>query len=254
MKKDGHVVLITGGASGIGLAIAKVFLANGNKVLVTGRNLAKLDQVKEQNPKLHIAQSDVTNEEDVTVLVTRMQQEFGGVDVLINNAGILDTFDLGKQNHPLERQLQEVDINFMAPIRMVHHFLPQLKRSKQAAIVNVSSSLAYVPFSQAPVYTATKSAIHAWTRAMRLHLEPHGTKVLELLPPLVATPMEQNANIKGNTLKLMPPEVLAAAFWKGFLRDEEEITPGIARMLRIMGRVAPAFIFKQLNKVAVPDQ
>lgn len=253
MRKDNQVILITGGGSGIGLEIAKVFLAHKNTVIITGRNLSKLIKVKTQYSNIHIVQSDVTSDDDVKELAEIIEKDFGGLDVLINNAGILDTFDMGKENHSLERQLQEIEINFSAPIRMVHHFLPQLKKSKEAAIVNVSSGLAYVPFTQAPVYSATKAGVHSWTQAIRLQLKSWNIHVIELLPPIVATPLEANANITGDVGKIMQPETLAQAFWKGFLNNQEEILPGIASQLKFMSRLAPKFIFKQLNKVAVPE-
>jgi uncharacterized oxidoreductase len=245
-------VLITGGNSGIGLEIAKLMTSKGYLVIITGTNQEKLNKVKTENPSITIFKSDVTNNEDIQSLAKNIEKDFGGIDVLINNAGILEAFDLGKENHSLERQFKEIEINFNAPIAMVHYFLPQLKNSKNAVIVNVSSSLAYVPFTQTPVYSGTKAAVHAWTKSIRLHLKPWNIKVLELLPPLVATPLEKNAKITGNSVKLMQPEDLAKAFWIGFQKNQQEITPGIANMLRIMSRLAPKFIFKQLNKIPTP--
>uniref|UniRef100_UPI00404B504B SDR family oxidoreductase n=1 Tax=Flavobacterium sp. TaxID=239 RepID=UPI00404B504B len=253
MTTKSGIVLITGGNSGIGLEIAKLMDKKGYSVIITGTNQEKLNNVKAENPALTIFKSDVTKEDDIVFLAKSIERDFGGIDVLINNAGILEAFDLGKETHTLERQFKEIAINFNAPIAMVHHFLPQLKKSKNAVIVNVSSSLAYVPFTQTPVYSGTKAAVHAWTKSIRLHLKPWNIKVLELLPPLVATPLEKNAKITGNSVKLMQPEDLAKAFWIGFQKNQEEITPGIATMLKIMSRLAPKFIFKQLNKVPIPQ-
>jgi len=245
-------VLITGGGSGIGLSIARKFLDNGHQVIITGRNLSKLEKVKKELSSIHFFQSDVTKEEDVVKLVEQTQNEFGGIDVLINNAGIMNLIDTGKSSNELSKQLEEVEINYTAPIRLLHHFLPQLKRSKSATLINVSSGLAYVTFSQAPIYSGTKAALHFWTQAIRPQLKLHGIRVVELLPPVVDTKLAQDADLKNDSLKPMPAERLAEIFWKDYTNGKEEIIPGISGLLKIMSRLAPKFIYKQLNKQPVP--
>jgi uncharacterized oxidoreductase len=248
-------VLITGGSSGIGLALAKKFLAHDNTVIITGRDLKKLQRVKSTIPDIHIFQSDVTQDEDVKRLKDNIERQFNGLDVLINNAGIMNLVDTGRQENDLQNQMQEIEINFNSPIRVLHHFLPLLKRSPQAVLVNVSSGLAYVPFAQAPVYSGTKSALHFWTRSIRLHLKPHRIRVVELLPPVVDTPLAHAADIaEDDNLTPMAPEKLADLFWKGYLNGAEEITPGISKALKTMSRLAPALMFKQLNKQPIPSQ
>ena len=254
MKQSKQIVLITGGGSGIGLAIAQKFLANDNTVIITGRNLAKLEKVKQENPKIHFYQSDVTDDAEVRMLADDIQQKFDGLDVLINNAGIMNLVDTGNERNDLQKQMQEIEINYNSPIRVLHYFLPLLKKSKNAVLVNVSSGLAYVPFAQAPVYSGTKSALHFWTQAIRPQLEPHNIKVVELLPPVVDTPLAHGADIaEDDNLKPMPPEKLADIFWKDFISGKEEITPGISKQLKLMSRLAPKFIFKQLNKKPIPN-
>ena len=255
MKLSNQTVLITGGGSGIGLALAKKFLENNNTVIITGRNLAKLEKVKQENPKIHIYQSDVTDDAEVRMLADDIQQKFDGLDVLINNAGIMNLVDAGNESNDLHKQMEEIEINYNSPIRVLHYFLPLLKKSKHAVLVNVSSGLAYVPFAQAPVYSGTKSALHFWTQAIRPQLQPHNIKVVELLPPVVDTPLAHGADIaEDDNLKPMPPEKLADIFWKDFINGKEEITPGISKQLKLMSRLAPKFIFKQLNKQAIPNK
>ena len=255
MKQSNQTVLITGGASGIGLALAKKFLANDNTVIITGRDLTKLENVKKENPEIHIFQSDVTHDGEVRLLKDTIKQKFKSLDVLINNAGIMNLVDTGKEENDLQKQMQEIEINYKSPIRVLHYFLPLLKKSSNAVLVNVSSGLAYVPFAQAPVYSGTKSALHFWTKSIRLHLKPHKIKVVELLPPVVDTPLAHGADIaEDDNLKPMPPEKLADIFWKGYMKGAEEITPGISNALKIMSRLAPAFIFKQLNKQPIPTK
>lgn len=255
MNNPKQTILITGGGSGIGLALAQKFLQHGNTVIITGRNLNKLEEVKGEFPELHIFQSDVTKEEDVKKLVGQLQAEFGGIDVLVNNAGIMNLVDAGNESNDLQKQFQEIEINYHAPIRMLHHFLPQLKKSKHAVLINVSSGLAYVPFAQAPVYSGTKSALHFWTKGIRPQLKPHNIRVVELLPPVVDTPLAHGADIaEDDNLKPMPPEKMANIFWKDFTNGKDEITPGISTQLRLMSRLAPKFIFNQLNKEPIPKK
>ena len=253
MKLTNQRVLITGGASGIGLALAQKFLAHNNTVVITGRDRSKLENVKKANPEIHIFQSDVTIDEDVRHLRDAITQEFMGLDVLINNAGVMNLINTGIEENDLQKQMQEIEINYNSPIRVLHYFLPLLKKSESPVLVNVSSGLAYVPFAQAPVYSGTKSALHFWTRSIRLQLEPHDIKVIELLPPVVDTPLAHGADIaEDDNLKPMPPEKLANQFWKGYSKGVEEITPGISTALKVMSRLAPKFIFNQLNKQPIP--
>ena len=151
MNKSQQIVLITGGSSGIGLALAKKFMENDNTVIITGRNLQKLEAVQRDFPQIHFFQSDVTDDADVRKLADDINQQFGGIDVLVNNAGIMNLIDAGNERNDLHKQMQEIEINYNSPIRVLHYFLPQLKKSNNAILVNVSSGLAYVPFAQAPV-------------------------------------------------------------------------------------------------------
>ncbi|MBC6994092.1 SDR family NAD(P)-dependent oxidoreductase [Neolewinella lacunae] len=254
MLYSNQKVLITGGGSGIGLSLAKKFLTHNNTVIITGRNLSKLEKVKAEFPGIHIFQSDVTQEDEVKQLAAAVQKVFGGIDVLINNAGIMLLLDTGNENNDLQKQMEEIEINFHSPIRMLHHFLPQLKKSKNGVLVNVSSGLAFVPFAQSPVYSGTKAAVHFWTKSIRPQLKPYKIKVVELLPPVVDTKLAADADLKDDNLNPMPPERLADIFWKDYTNGKEEITPGISKTLKIMSRLAPAFIFKQLNKQAIPNK
>ena len=254
MSLSKQKVLITGGSSGIGLSLARKFLEHGHIVIITGRNLAKLEEVKSELPSIHFFQSDVNSENDVKTLVHHMQEELGGIDVLINNAGIMNLADAGNEEIDLQKQLTEIEINFQSPVRLLHYFLPQLKKSKDAVLVNVSSGLAYVPFCQAPVYSGTKAAIHFWTRSIRPQLKPHHIRVVELLPPVVDTKLAHDADLKDDKLKPLPPEKLAEIFWDQYTRGKEEITPGASFYLKWLSRLAPTFLFNQLNKQTIPSK
>ena len=253
MIKSKQKVLITGGSSGIGLALAKRFLDNNNTVIITGRNISKLEKVKQELPKINIFQSDVTQEVDVKQLAETVQNQFGGIDVLVNNAGIMTLVDTGNEDNDLNKQMQEIEINYNSPIRVLHYFLPLLKKSKNAVLVNVSSGLAYVPFAQAPVYSGTKSALHFWTLSIRPQLKLHGIKVIELLPPVVKTDIFDGIEVSEADFKPILPQQLADIFWKDYIKGKEEITPGMSKQLKLMSRLAPKFIFNQVNKDPIPQ-
>jgi uncharacterized oxidoreductase len=250
MKTFNRIILITGGSSGIGLALAKKFLANNHTVIITGRGLEKLQKIKAEYLQLFIYQNDVTKEDDIKQLVSYTLEKFGGIDVLINNAGIMQPIDTSVENEDLKKIFSEIDINFNSPIRMVNYFLPQLKKSSHAEIINVSSGLAFVPFAQTPIYSASKVALHFWTKSIRLQLEHHHIKVIELLPPLVDTQLSKVTDVK---LKPMSPDKLADLFWKAYKKGEIEITPGTSKRLKIMSRFLPNFIFRQMNRQPIPE-
>ncbi|WP_179018756.1 SDR family oxidoreductase [Winogradskyella forsetii] len=254
MKYNNQNVLITGGSSGIGLALAKKFMENDNTVIIIGRNLSKLEKVKVENPKIHIFQIDVTDDAEVRMLVDDIDEKFDGIDILVNNAGVMNLVDTGNEENNLQKQMQEIEINFNSPIRVLHYFLPLLKKSKNAVLVNVSSGLAYVPFAQAPVYSGTKSALHFWTKSIRPQLKPHHIKVVELLPPVVKTEIFDGIDVSEADFKPILPQKLADIFWKDYIKGKEEITPGMSSQLKLMSRLAPKFIFKQLNKQPIPKQ
>lgn len=255
MNKSNKTVLITGGGSGIGFALAKKFKENGNTVIITGRTMSKLKAAKEQLGGVYIYQSDVTIEDQVKKLAEDIQNTFNGIDILVNNAGIMNLVDVGYEGNEVQKLMQEIDINYSAPIKILHYFLPQLKRSKEATLINVSSGLAYMPFAQAPIYSGTKAALHAWTRAIRPQLKSHQIKVIELLPPVVDTPLAHGANLdEDQFLKPMSPNKMADIFWKGFKRGKKEILPGISRPLKTLSKVIPTILFNQFNKKPIPER
>lgn len=244
MKLSGQTVLVTGGGSGIGLALAQSFLQNGSQVIVCGRNVSRLEEAQKNNPGLHIAECDVTNDEQVQALLKKCNDEFDGINILINNAGIAHFDNMLEASRTLEDKFLEIDINLNGSIRMAHYFLPGMLKKSEAAIINISSGLAFVPLAAQPIYSATKAAIHAWTLSMRIQLADHSLKVFELMPPAVDTPMVKDLT----SFPKMPLNELAAAFTKAFSKNKLEITPGQSKQLKVMRRMAPNFILKMLNQ------
>src|SRR5436305_6599470 len=252
MKLTGRTILITGGSAGIGLAFALKFLELGNDVVVTGRRQAVLDQVKAKYPKLHTVQSDIADPPQIVALATRVKADFPKLDVLMNNAGILLYKNLKSPAADLTGLMAEVNVNVGGVIGTTSALIDVLK-GNEGTVINVSSGLAFVPLPAAPIYSATKAAIHSYTQSLRFQLEETGVEVIELMPPAVKTDMTTELAEGGGTvittdeLVKQPFELLKA----GTL----EIRPGQSKQLALMRRLAPNFITRQIwnsSKKLVP--
>jgi uncharacterized oxidoreductase len=250
MKLTGNTILITGGTSGIGFELARQFLAHGNTVIVTGRDVARLADMPQRLPGVHCFRSDVTDPAAIVALYDELVAKFPALNVLINNAGVMRKIDLQDPSHDVTTIAREIDTNFSGPVRMVQQFLPQLLAQKRAAIVNVSSGLAFVPMAVSPVYSATKAALHSYTQSLRLQLQHTSIEVMELAPPLTDTPLLTVGFTAADTagVKSMDVAVLARHAIDGFARGTKEMKPGLSLALSIMGRLMPHFAAKQLGK------
>ncbi|MHB8772927.1 MAG: SDR family oxidoreductase [Syntrophales bacterium] len=245
MKTAGNTVLITGGASGIGLAIARVFREKGNTVIVCGRNADKLDNVKRQYPDIHTISCDVANPGEVTRMVGEVASRFPSLNILVNNAGILHQYDFLGDEDALRKIDEEIDINFRAAARLAKLFLPNLVKAPEAAIVNVSSLLGVVPKKSAPVYCATKAALHAFSRSLRYQLQATPVKVFAIITPLVDTDMTRG---RENDAVKMSPEALAREVFRGIETDRYEIEPGPTKFVLLLNRFVPSLIQKAMAK------
>lgn len=248
MNLSNNTILITGGANGIGLALAKAFAEHDNTVLITGRDAGSLAAAKRQIPALVTFQSDVSRPGDIAELHRRVTAEFPKLNILINNAGIMRRINLHTFGDDLEDITHEIDTNLSGSIRMVMQFLPQLKTQPRAAIVNVSSGLAFIPFPIAPIYGATKAALHSFTQALRVQLKGSSITVFELAPPATKTALNDVFAQDTGSMPLMELDVLVAATLAGLHKDRLEIRPGLANVLKLMSRLAPSFMLKQLSK------
>jgi uncharacterized oxidoreductase len=252
MKLTGRTILITGGSAGIGLAFALKFLELGNEVIVTGRRQAVLDQVKAKHPQLHTIQGDVADPAQIASLAARVKVDFPRLDVLMNNAGILLYRNLKASATDLSALMTEVNINVGGVIGMTSAFIDILRANK-GTVINVSSGLAFVPLPAAPIYSATKAAIHSYTQSLRFQLEETGVDVIELMPPAVKTDMTTELAEGGATL--ITTDELVKQTFASLKAGALEIRPGQSKQLAFMRRLAPNFINKQLwkaSKVLVP--
>ena len=185
MDLGSNTVLITGGGSGIGLAIATRFLHAGSRVIVCGRREEKLAAAKAAHPELQTRVVDVSSESDRGALRDWAVHEFPGLNVLVNNAGIQRYPKLGESDWANMRE--EIVINFEAVVHLSSLFIPHLRRTPRAAILNVTSGLSFVPIARAPIYCATKAALHSFTLSLRRQLVDSDITVIEIIPPAVDT-------------------------------------------------------------------
>lgn len=246
MKLDGNTMLITGGSAGIGLALAQKFAALGNHVIVTGRNPAKLEAATGSSPKIEAIQSDAGDPQQIRALAAEVRDRYPEMNVLVNNAGVMFHRNLSTPADNLEELTTELDINVAGPIRLVSAFIGQLKEN-HGTVINVSSGLAYVPLHSAPIYCATKAAMHSYSVSLRQQLAREGVEVIELMPPAVRTELLGDMPAEGG-FKILSTGELVEATIKGLEAGREEIRPGQANQLHWMSRIAPAFINAQLEK------
>src|SRR2546423_1439359 len=174
MKLTGRTILITGGSAGIGLAFALKFLELGNEVIVTGRRQAVLDKVKAKHPKIHTIQSDAGDPAQIAALAARVKAQFPKLDVLMNNAGVMLCKNLKSPAADLAGLMTEMNINVGGVIGTASSFIDPLTANR-GTVITVSSGLAFVPLPAAPIYSASKAAIHSYTQSLRFQLEePEG--------------------------------------------------------------------------------
>ena len=248
MKLIGRTILITGGSAGIGLAFALKFLELGNEVIVTGRRQPVLNQVKAKYPKLHTIQSDVADPAQIAALAARVKSDFPKLDVLMNNAGIMLYKNLKAPAADLTGLMAEMNVNVGGVITTTSAFIDILRANK-GTVINTSSALAFVPLPSAPIYSATKAAIHSYTQSLRFQLEETGVEVIELMPPVVKTDLAAELAESGGVTVITTDELVKQSF-AALKAGAVEIRPGQSKQLAFMRRFAPDFINRQLWKAS----
>src|SRR5450432_2659413 len=222
MKTTNNTVLITGGTAGIGFEIAKSLSAADNKVIITGRDKPRLDKALSQLKNVTGIVSDISKKEDTETLVAKLQKDFPQLNIVINNAGRALLYDIANSENAFEKAEDEMLTNYLSVIRLNEKLLPLLKEQRDAAIVNVSSVVAFVPGSLVS-YSASKAALHSYTQSLRIALgRSTKVKVFELMPPLVNT--EFSAPINGQNG--ISPSVVAQDFITALENDVYEIRVG----------------------------
>lgn len=243
MRMRGNTVLITGGSTGIGLVLAKALIATNNTVIVCGRDQGRLKQAHETVPGLTTIRCDITRDDDLVNLLKRIQSDFPRLNILINNAAVMHICDFVENAEGSGSIEEEVHTNLLAPMKLTNLLLPVLQQQPKAAIVIVSSGLAYVPVANVAVYCATKAALHSFSHALRHRLRQTDIKVFELLPPLVDTNLSRTLH-----MPKMRAEQVANALLREMEREHYEIRVGMVKPLYIASQFLPLLAERMLNK------
>lgn len=219
MNISGNTILITGGSSGIGRALAEAFQKEGNQVVVTGRRSSLLDEATRANPGMKSAVLDVQDGAAIDQFVKDVRREYPSLNVLVNNAGIMKPESLADRPD-LNTVRSTIETNLLAPIHLTTALLPLLKEQPHATVMTVSSGLAFIPMAMTATYCATKAAIHSWTQSLRFQLQGTNVQVMELIPPYVQT--ELMGQRQANDPRAMPlAEFIAEVM--GILKTQPDV-------------------------------
>lgn len=224
-------ILITGGTSGIGLALARS-LAPENTVVIAGRDERKLEEARASTSRLRALRLDVTSEDDARRAIGWVREQVGGLDLLVNSAGVFRSGAFDEAG--AERAAQaDVEINLLGSVRMTRLALPLLRRSDDGGVVLLSSALALVSAPRMAVYAATKAAIHSLARSLRAELGGQ-VKMFDVLPPWVES--ELSHAVRGAKIT---PDHVAGEIVAGLSKDRYEIRVGRIKQLAVIGRISP---------------
>ena len=185
MQMSGNTILITGGGTGIGRALAESFHAVGNQVIIAGRRQQLLDETIAANPGMKSAVLDIENADAIRNFAAQLVKDNPSLNAVIHNAGIMRPEDL-KSGGTADAEAV-VTTNLLGPMRLTAALLPQLLAQPRATVMTVSSGLAFVPMAMTSSYCATKAAIHSYTQSLSYQLRGTSVQVLELIPPYVQT-------------------------------------------------------------------
>ncbi len=236
-------VLITGGASGIGFAYARRFLALGARVIACGRRTEQLDWARRQAPGLEVFACDVALESERERLAAWVVERFPALNVLVNNAGIQNRPPPLIKPQEWQAYERELATNLAAPMHLSFLLAPHLMKAQAAAIVNVTSGLAFSPISFMSCYCATKAGLHSFTLSLRHQLRNSSVRVVEVVPP------KTNTDLGGKGLHDdgAPLEEFADATFARLLAGEEEIGFGFSEQSRRASREQLDELFSRLN-------
>ena len=243
MQLASNTVLVTGGASGIGLELAKRFLQEGSTVIICGRRKDRLAEAQKAHPQLETMVCDLSKEKQRIRLVEWATSEFPRLNILVNNAGIQRRTRILDESRWAPTH-EEIAINLEAPVHLCSLLLPHLLKQERPAILNVTSGLAFTPMSTAPIYCATKAALHSFTLSLRHQLAGTPVQVIEIIPPAV------NTDLGGAGLHTfgVAVEEFVNAVAMGLREGEPEIAYGFSQRSSRASRSELDEIFQRLNQ------
>jgi uncharacterized oxidoreductase len=246
MKLSNNTVLITGGSSGIGLELTRVLSKNNNRVIICGRSEQKLNAAKAEIPGLITYQCDLSEAEQCHELANWLRKSYSELNVIINNAALVNKIDFLEDSFALDKLEIEVNTNLLAPIRLIKMLYEQITKNPHPAIINITTGLIYTPRAIYPFYNATKAALHSFTQVLRLQSKPGNCKIVEVMFPAVDTPWHD-----GNPPKIaIPVEQAVAEMLNGLSKGKEEIRIAGAKILYLVSRLIPGFALKKVNSLS----
>ena len=231
-----NTALITGGGSGIGMGLAEALHARGDTVIVAGRSRPSIEAVAGRCPGMAIEELDVADVASITACVDRITVSHPGLNMFINNAGIQRLIDFADGTPPSAETIsEEIDINLKGLILILSAFLPLLRQQKAARLIHMGSGLGYVPLVKAPIYSATKAAVHSFSISLRRQLAGTSVQAIEIIPPIVETGLHRSQASKPSGA--MTLETFVKDVMKGLDSGKTEIPVGLAGVLRIGSRI-----------------
>ena len=249
LRYDNSVVFITGGGSGIGMGLAAAFHSRGAKVIIGGRRRSKLEAVASRHPGIETLEIDVANPISVDECVKQLVAQHPNLNVVINNAGVQQLVDFTVDEQLSASALgEEIDINLKGLIYVTAAVLPILKQQPRARLINISSGMCYIPRTSAPIYAATKAAVHSFTLSLRYQFKGSSVEIIEIIPPLVETDLHVSQRSKPPAIAMTLDAFVSAAM-KGLDAGRPEIAVGLVRVLRPAARIAPRLFLKLVNRL-----
>lgn len=239
MKLANNKILITGGASGIGLGLTERFINENNTVIICGRREAVLKEAKDKFPSVITRVSDISNKEERIELFNWISKNHPDLNVLVNNAGVQNWMNVEDDDF-YEKANQEIEINITAPIHLANLFL---KLKSPDTIMNVTSGLAFVPLSKVPVYCATKAFLRSFTLSLRHQLKSTNTEVIEIIPPAL------NTDLGGTGIHNEHPAVsdFVESIFKQLKDGKTELTFGTSETRATANNETIAEYFNRMN-------
>ena len=235
-----HTVLITGGGTGIGLALARALSVKGHRVAICGRREEVVRQAAVMLPGVWHGACDVADSASVKSLLERLERDGFKVSMLVNNAAILNEYRLDAAGLDVAAVRRDISANLFGPLEVTTAFLPQLLKASHPVIVNVNSPAGVVPLVRVPAYSASKAGLHSYTLSLRRCLRGR-VKVVEVFPPSVDTPMHTG------TRKPISAQACAERIVAGLVKGKDEIWIGDAKILRVLSLVKPFSVFDIVN-------